>query len=227
MRIKAPWGKHITLEPSAEAIWRVLERGVQDALTRYPPPPDPYAADIAYRREPLRPNGSRRDNYQPWWEVIAQRHGDCEDLSMMLVAYLRGNKIDPYARVALIEWPNGGWHAVVLRYGARPETDETYEIADLERIYGTGARIYGGRDIGWDPADPGWYVEDPSRRLGMRDPARGSAYSPVASAEQREPRGESVIGRDVFVPFEIAGAATPDDETIDAATMAEILRWLA
>lgn len=213
MRIKTPWGETVDLEATAEAIWEVLERGVRYALATAGSPPDPYKAGIAYRREPKR-SGRRRDYYQPWWEVLAQLHGDCEDLAMMLVAYLRATGIDPTARVALIEWPSGGWHAVVLRKGRSDGVDHRYNVEDLVRIYGRGTRIYGGPDIGWDPV--GWYVEDASRRLGMRDSARGSVYSPLALLAQREPRGEAEIGRDPYVPFEVAGVK-------DAQALAQLL----
>lgn len=193
----------LNLEPEASAIWQILERGVQYALS-HGVPPHPYLSSIAYRREPLR-NGRRRDYYQAFWEVLKQFHGDCEDLSMMLVAYLRGTGIDPYARVALIEWPSGGWHAVVLRPGRADGRDETYNVEDLKTIYGAGASIYGGPDLGWDP--DGWYVEDPSRRLGMKDGAhQNGPFSAVASREQREPRGEGRVGVDPYLPFEVAGA---------------------
>ena len=211
MIIKTPWGVKGPLEATTEAIWNVLEKGVQYALSQDIPVPNPYTADIAYRKEPIR-NGRRRDYYQPFWEVLAQIHGDCEDLSMFLVAYLRQQNIDPTARVALIEWPSGGWHAVVLRYGEPEKRDEVYKVTSLSRIYGPGTHIYGGPDIGWDPV--GWYVEDPSRRLGMRDRARGSAYSPSATGDQREPAGESVIGQDPYIPFEVAGPATLDPQVL-------------
>lgn len=216
MRIKTPRGKMITLETTAEAIWRVLEDGVQFAISQGGQIPDPYAANVAYRREPIR-NGRRRDYYQPWWEVLAQLHGDCEDLSMWLAAYLRQSKIDPTARVALIEWPAGGWHAVVMRYGPAQGVDHTYAVSSLTRIYGAGTQIYGGPDIGWNP--PGWYVEDPSRRLGMRDSARGAVYSPYAVGDQREPRGERK--NDPYVPFEVAGVPNTTAEDL-----ARVLRFV-
>ena len=208
MRIKTPWGKMIDLEPSAPAIWRTLERGVVWALSQHGTPPDPYASHVAYRREPNR-GGRRRDYYQPWWECAAQLHGDCEDLAMWLVGYLRGTGEDPTARVALIEWPGGGWHAVVVRYGEPERADHRFPVSGLVRFYGPGTRIYAGPDVGWD--HDGWYVEDPSRRLGMRDTARPTPYSPLATGDQREPRGDSVVGRDPFVPFEVAGSGEPRD----------------
>lgn len=206
MRIKAPWGEMLDLAPNAPAIWQVLEKGVRWALGRHGAPPDPYSLDIAYRREPVR-NGRRRDYYQPWWEVVAQRHGDCEDLSMFRAAYLRASGLDPSARVALIEWPSGGWHAVVARQGAPDPANEDYTVEDLSRMYGSGAHVYLGKDVGWDV--PGWTIEDPSRRLGMRDTSRGRAYAPTVQALQREPaNGASMrtgAGGDPYVPFEVAG----------------------
>lgn len=214
MRIRTPRGFYKDLSPDAAVIWEVLEDdGVRFMLEpatikQHGAPPNPYGLDIAYRREPGLPSGGRRDHYQPWWVVVAQKHGDCEDLAMFLAAYLRFSGIDPGAVVGLIEWPGGGWHAIVLRSTGYSTEADTFQIYELPE----GARVYGGPSLGWDPE--GVYIQDPSYALGMRDSSKDAIYHPRVKLTQREPR--SPFAGDPYIPFELAGSTADLYARLDA-----------
>lgn len=187
MRIRDPHGRHRNIPATAEAIWPVLEDGVKTAVVGpLFPPLYRYAKQtgLRYRREPILSGSKRRDWYNLPGDVMAEGHGDCEDLAMWRAAWLRRNG-EPDARVGLIEFydaagEKAGWHAVVLRRQRKANAKHIY-TSPSSAYRGLGARLYAGPDLGWDPF--GWYVEDPSFAMGMKDAGRDLSVSGVLEPE--------------------------------------------
>lgn len=196
-----------SIPPAAEAIWPLLEEGVRLNLSR--PAPDLYSSGVVYRRE-ARISGQTPDTFLPWWRVLPIGSGDCEDLSAWAASQYR-RRGDTSARVGLVEFPAGGWHAVVLT-SRRPRLPSDPAVWPVERGRYASARVYGGPDVGWDPA--GWWVIDPSYSLGMRDPATPTLYHPDTLAGEREPRiagpeeSEPVNRRKLYLSLGIGALAT-------------------
>jgi len=194
-------GRQRRLPASAEGIWPAMADGVTANLADGPVP-DPYKAGVVYRREERLADGSRPDQFLTAQKVIAKRKGDCEDLSAWLAAWLR-QQGDSSARVGLVEFPLGGWHAVTLSRRRPPRQDPSVYPATEPRY--RGAALYGGNDVGWNPA--GWWVIDPSFGLGMRDPSVGSGYHPAVSRAEREPQVEGAISPEWVAVGALATAA--------------------
>lgn len=176
-------GSPLVLEAKTEAIWPAMQEGVQLNLALEGQVPDPFRSGVVYRREGRRADGSREDHFRLWRDVARAGSGDCEDLSAWDVARKR-QQGDASARVGLIEFPYGGWHAVSVSRRAPLRRDPCVYPADLPRY--RGAALYAGPEVGWNPA--GWWVTDTSYALGMRDQAASrEGYHPAVRAWEREP----------------------------------------
>jgi hypothetical protein len=89
--------------------------------------PSPYQAGIRYKREPQR--GTREhEAWQTIPEIISNGHGDCEDLTAYLVAWLR-----VYKKGRAIPWfrkKGRKWHVMVKHADG--------SIEDPSRLLGMG-----------------------------------------------------------------------------------------
>lgn len=200
-------GRRRMVAPHAAAIWPLLEDGVLHNLEQTPIP-DPYTSGVVYRRE-QRLSGPTPDTFLPWWKVRRVGSGDCEDLSAWAAARYRLLG-DSTARVGLVEFPGGGWHAVVLT-ARRPSNSSDSAVWRVESARYHNARVYAGPDVGWDP--PRWWVIDPSFSLGMRDPAARTLYHPQTTDGEREgvgapPEEQETPKRRLLIPVAIGALAT-------------------
>jgi hypothetical protein len=118
------------IEAVAEGLVRLNEWFFDTASVSGVETPSLYESGIRYRREP--PG-------EEWWEnaadalgVVADRSGDCEDLSAYRAAELRVFEGDPDARVRIIRTPRGTFHAVV-EHGDGTIEDPSRILLALER----------------------------------------------------------------------------------------------
>lgn len=174
-------GVRRTILPTSADIFRAINANPAYHLSRGRVP-CPYAAKAAYRKEPFISDGRRAEIWRPWWEVLRAGWGDCEDWSGWFVAWSR-QQGDTTARIALIQFPAGGWHAVAAtrRPPLRP-SDSVYRASQVTTRY-PGATIYLGPGVSPD----GWWITDVSYAHGMRDPYAPSVYARGVEAAEREP----------------------------------------
>lgn len=167
-------GRYVTRPATAQALWADLQAHIEDAADLILEAPD--WEGIRYRREGVTSSGPRSGGRDDRWvlpplPVIAGwRVGDCEDLSALLGGWLLQRGYD--VRAVIQEFREGGrvtgFHALL----AVPREGRTAR-----------PNMYLGPDLGWGP--DGWFVLDPSWRVGMYHPDYG--YHPEATAAQREP----------------------------------------
>jgi hypothetical protein len=156
-RMSLGWQDGPTLDASKTGTLLFLLGTLADHNTRWlqanpGKAPSLYDSGVRYQRE---------KNAEDWKDIVnilADKDGDCEDLSCWRIAELRvrGVKAEPF-----LYWQNtaaGGrlYHALVWRESV---------TADLPPARSTGPVLWAARDRNGKP-QPGW-VEDPSRVLGM------------------------------------------------------------
>lgn len=83
-----------------------------------------YASGVRYRRE--RPE--ERESWRTIPVVLAEGHGDCEDLASWRAAELRVSGEDPQARPFIYRTRSGSYHVVVRRGDG--------EVEDPSRLLG-------------------------------------------------------------------------------------------
>lgn len=101
------------IEALAEGLVRLNCYYMEEADARGIATPNLYRCGIVYRREP---------QGREWWQsaadvlgVVANRSGDCEDLSAYRVAELRTFLDEPTACVRIVRTKRGSFHAIVER----------------------------------------------------------------------------------------------------------------
>jgi hypothetical protein len=119
------------IEAVAEGLVRLNEWYFEEACNAGVVVPRLYGGGFVYRREP--PG-------REWWEsvadvlgVVAQRGGDCEDLSAYRAAELRVFEGDPDARVKVVKTRRETFHAIV-EHGDGTIEDPSRILLALERM---------------------------------------------------------------------------------------------
>lgn len=204
MQVTTFTGTRRDILPTSAAIFKAINSDLQYDLSRGVVP-DPYRARAAYRKEPFIGEGRRAEIWRPWWAVQSAGWGDCEDWARWFTAWAR-QRGDASARIALIQFPAGGWHAVAAsRVKPRAVSDSVYPASLVARRY-PGSTIYLGPGV--SPA--GWWIVDVAYAHGMRDPFAPTVYAQGVEAAEREPREfEYAPGVDPYYSagLEVAGIA--------------------